>query len=283
MEVFAMRGFLNAIQLVFTAVSSCVVHFLGGWDGLLIALAMFAVADYITDLMCAIIDKKLSIWVGFRNIYRKVLIFILVGIANILDVEVIGSGNLLRTAVIFFYLSNEGLSLLESAAYLGLPVPTKLKDMIARLYDSTPNKLKCSSKCIFLHEYSVHFHHKQILKLLVGQVQRSAFDTVEFVIALPNDTTILVVRVPNLGVDITATNSFSGKDAGTDPSVFSRVSYFQLILHYVKNSWRGNREMAILHIELPDFPIVLFPLLGEEIHSVFFLQQGHAFILFVRE
>ena len=129
-----MKEFWNAIQLVFTAVGGWLGYFLGGCDGLLIALVVFAVADYITGIMCAVIDKKLSSEVGFRGICRKVLIFILVGIANILDVEVIGTGSILRTATIFFYLSNEGVSLLENAAYLGLPIPEKLKDVLEQIH-----------------------------------------------------------------------------------------------------------------------------------------------------
>ena len=109
--------------------------FLGGCDGLLLALVAFAVIDYITGVMCAAADKKLSSAVGFKGICRKVLIFLLVGIANILDVDVIGTGSVMRTAVIFFYLSNEGLSLLENAAHLGLPIPETLKDILAQLHD----------------------------------------------------------------------------------------------------------------------------------------------------
>lgn len=130
-----MKEFWNMVQLVFAAVGGWLGYFLGGCDGLLIALVVFAVVDYITGVMCAINDQKLSSEVGFRGICRKVLIFILVGIANILDVEVIGTGSVLRTAIIFFYLSNEGVSLLENAAHLGLPVPTKLKDVLAQLHD----------------------------------------------------------------------------------------------------------------------------------------------------
>ena len=135
-----MKEFWNAIQLVFTAVGGWLGYFLGGCDGLLIALVVFVAADYITGLMCAIIDKKLSSEVGFKGICRKVLIFILVGIANILDVEVIGTGSILRTAIIFFYLSNEGVSLLENAAYLGLPIPEKLKDVLQQLHDRAENE-----------------------------------------------------------------------------------------------------------------------------------------------
>ena len=130
-----MKEFWNTVQCVFAAVGGWLGYFLGGCDGLLITLVVFAAVDYITGVMCAIADQKLSSEVGFRGICRKVLIFFLVGIANILDVEVIGIGSVLRTAIIFFYLSNEGVSLLENAAHLGLPVPTKLKDVLAQLHD----------------------------------------------------------------------------------------------------------------------------------------------------
>lgn len=134
-EEMEMKEFWNTIQMVFAAVGGWLGYFLGGCDGLLIALVVFTAVDYITGVMCAISDQKLSSEVGFRGICRKVLIFSLVGVANILDVEVIGAGSVLRTAIIFFYLSNEGVSLLENAAHLGLPVPTKLKDVLAQLHD----------------------------------------------------------------------------------------------------------------------------------------------------
>ena len=130
-----MKEFWNTIQLIFTAIGGWLGYFLGGCDGLLIALVVFVVADYITGVMCAIADKELSSEVGFKGICRKVLIFILVGIANILDVQVIGTGSVLRTAVIFFYLSNEGVSLLENAGHLGLPIPEKLKAVLEQLHD----------------------------------------------------------------------------------------------------------------------------------------------------
>ena len=130
-----MKEFWNTIQMVFAAMGGWLGYFLGGCDGLLIALVVFAAVDYITGVMCAISNQKLSSEVGFRGICRKVLIFFLVGVANILDVEVIGTGSVLRTAIIFFYLSNEGVSLLENAAHLGLPVPQKLKDVLEQLHD----------------------------------------------------------------------------------------------------------------------------------------------------
>ena len=130
-----MKEFWNTIQFIFTAVGGWLGYYLGGCDGLLYALLAFVVADYVTGVMCAVSDKKLSSEVGFKGICRKVLIFILVGIANILDVQVIGTGSVLRTAVIFFYISNEGLSLLENAGHLGLPIPEKMKVVPAQLHD----------------------------------------------------------------------------------------------------------------------------------------------------
>jgi len=130
-----MKEFWNTIQLVFAAIGGWLGYFLGGCDGLLIALVVFVVVDYITGVMCAIADHKLSSAVGFKGICRKVLIFLLVGIGHILDTQVIGSGSVLRTAVIFFYISNEGVSLVENAAHLGLPIPEKLKDVLEQLHD----------------------------------------------------------------------------------------------------------------------------------------------------
>ena len=135
-----MKEFWNVIQFVFTAVGGWLGYFLGGCDGLLYALLAFVVIDYITGVMCAINDKALSSEVGFRGICRKVLIFLLVGTANILDVNVIGTGSVLRTAVIFFYISNEGVSLLENASHLGLPVPQKIKEVLEQLHNRAEDK-----------------------------------------------------------------------------------------------------------------------------------------------
>lgn len=130
-----MKEFWNLCQFLFAAAGGWLGYFLGGCDGLLIALVIFAVADYITGVMCAVADKKLSSEVGFKGICRKVIIFMLVGIAHIIDVNVIATGSVLRTAVIFFYLSNEGVSLLENAGHLGLPIPEKLKIVLEQLHD----------------------------------------------------------------------------------------------------------------------------------------------------
>lgn len=130
-----MKEFWNTIQLVFAAVGGWLGWFLGGCDGLLYALLVFVVLDYITGIMCAIADHKLSSEIGFKGICRKVLIFALVGIGHIIDAFVIGAGSVLRTAVIFFYLSNEGVSLVENAGHLGMPIPSKLKAVLEQLHD----------------------------------------------------------------------------------------------------------------------------------------------------
>jgi len=135
-----MKEFWNVIQMIFATLGGWLGWYLGGIDGPLYALIAFVVVDYITGVMCAINDKNLSSSVGFRGICRKVLIFTLVGIANILDTQVIGNGSILRTAVIFFYISNEGISLLENAAHLGLPIPEKLKEVLEHLHDRENSK-----------------------------------------------------------------------------------------------------------------------------------------------
>lgn len=137
-----MKEFWNVIQLVFTAVGGWLGWFLGGCDGLLYALIAFVTIDYITGVMCAVIDHSLSSEVGAKGIFKKVLIFLLVGIGHIIDAQVIGSGSVLRTAVIFFYISNEGVSLVENAAHLGLPIPTKLKDVLEQLHDRAEKEEK---------------------------------------------------------------------------------------------------------------------------------------------
>ena len=137
-----MKEFWNAIQFMFAAIGGWLGYFLGGCDGLLYALIAFVTVDYLTGVMCAINDKTLSSEVGFKGICRKVLIFLLVGIANILDLNVIGTGSVLRTAVIFFYISNEGVSLLENASHLGLPVPQKMKAVLEQLHDRAEDEEK---------------------------------------------------------------------------------------------------------------------------------------------
>ena len=122
------------VQMAFTAIGGWIGYFVGGVDGLMTALLIFMVLDYVTGLMCAIADRKLSSSVGFKGICKKVLIIMLVGVAHVVDLHVVGTGDALRSAVVCFYLSNEGVSMLENAAHLGLPVPDKLKGILAQLH-----------------------------------------------------------------------------------------------------------------------------------------------------
>ena len=130
-----MKDIWNWVQMAFVATGGFIGWFLGGMDGLLYALIAFVVIDYVTGVMCAIVDKKLSSNTGFKGIFRKVLIFIMVGVGHIIDSQILGNGSALRTAIIFFYLSNEGLSMLENAGHLGLPIPEKLKEVLAQLHN----------------------------------------------------------------------------------------------------------------------------------------------------
>ena len=123
------------IQTALAGFGGWLGYYLGGCDGLLYALTIFVIIDYLTGVMCAVANKKLSSDVGFKGICRKVLIFLLVGVANVIDMQILGQGAILRTAVIFFYLSNEGISLLENAGRLGLPIPTKLRTVLEQLQD----------------------------------------------------------------------------------------------------------------------------------------------------
>ncbi len=123
----------NIFQTILTAIGGFLGWFFGGFDGFLYALLAFVCIDYITGVMVAIVNKTVSSEVGFKGIFKKVLIFTLVGVANIIDVNVLQSGSAIRTAVIFFYLSNEGFSILENAAALDLPIPNKLKEILAQI------------------------------------------------------------------------------------------------------------------------------------------------------
>lgn len=128
-----MKEFVNLVQCAFAAVGGFFGWFVGGLDGVMYALIVFVAADYATGLMAAGLEKKLSSSVGFRGIFKKVVIFCLVAVGHMVDAHVIGNGSVLRTAVIFFYLSNEGISILENAAQIGLPIPKKLKDVLEQI------------------------------------------------------------------------------------------------------------------------------------------------------
>jgi toxin secretion/phage lysis holin len=124
----------HTVQAVLAAIGGAVGWFLGGFDGFMYALIGFVVTDYLTGVLYAILNKTLSSVVGVKGIAKKVLIFVMVGIGHIVDRLIIGDGNLFRSVVIFFYLSNEGISLLENVSRLGVPIPEKLREFLAQLH-----------------------------------------------------------------------------------------------------------------------------------------------------
>ena len=128
-----MKELVNTIQMICAVLGGYIGYFLGGWDGFLYALVAFVIIDYITGLMVAILEKRLSSEVGFRGIFKKVVLFSLVAVGNIIDTRLIQSEGVIRTAVIFFYLSNEGISILENTAKIGLPIPENLKAVLEQL------------------------------------------------------------------------------------------------------------------------------------------------------
>lgn len=130
-----MRTIWNLTQTAFATIGGTLGWYLGGIDGFLYALIAFSVVDYITGVLRAIVEKKLSSRIGAHGIAKKVAIFLVVGIGHLIDTYLIsGAGSPLRTAVIFFYIANEGVSLLENATAIGLPVPEKLKEVLAQLH-----------------------------------------------------------------------------------------------------------------------------------------------------
>ncbi|WP_298731061.1 phage holin family protein [uncultured Granulicatella sp.] len=127
------------LQSGFFALGAIVGGFLGGKDGLLYALLVLVILDYVTGVLNAIDQKRLSSSVGYKGIARKVLIFVLVGTANVVDVHILGKAGVLRATVIFFYISNEGISILENASYLGLPIPQKFQSVLKQLHQKEEN------------------------------------------------------------------------------------------------------------------------------------------------
>jgi len=127
------KELVNTIQMIVAVLGGYIGYFLGGWDGFLYALVAFVVIDYITGIMVAVLEKRLSSEVGFRGIFKKVLIFSLVAVGHIIDSKLIQNGGAIRTAVIFFYLSNEGISILENTAKIGLPIPERLREVLEQI------------------------------------------------------------------------------------------------------------------------------------------------------
>lgn len=135
-----MTKLFNVLSIVAATIGLWIGIFIGPLNGLLIALLAFIIADYVTGIAAAVVNKRLDSNVGFKGIIRKVVILLIVGIANLLDVYVLSANSILRSAVIFFYIANEGLSIIENAGEIGLPIPKKLKEILAQLRNKSEEK-----------------------------------------------------------------------------------------------------------------------------------------------
>lgn len=127
---------VRVFRTIVIAIGAALGVFLGQPDGLLITLIIFAVVDYITGVVSAAVNKKLNSATGFKGIAKKLLMFALVGVANLIDVNALAGTAVLRSAVICFYLANEALSIIENAGEIGLPIPKKLKKLIEQLKET---------------------------------------------------------------------------------------------------------------------------------------------------
>ena len=135
-----MKETILTMKLGFSLIGGIIGFMFGEIDGLLLALIVFVVIDYVTGFICAWAEKKLSSEVGAKGIAKKVFIFMLVAVANIIDTQILHNGAAIRTAVIFFYLANEGVSICENAGRLGLPIPKKLRSVLEQLNEEEDNE-----------------------------------------------------------------------------------------------------------------------------------------------
>lgn len=133
------KDVIQYIKVCFSVVGALLGAFLGGLDGFMIALIVFVCGDYLTGAIAAVVNKELSSAVGFRGILKKIAVFLLVGLANVVDMQVLKAPGVLRMAVIFYYISNEGISILENYTRMGLPVPEQLKTVLIQLKKEPEN------------------------------------------------------------------------------------------------------------------------------------------------
>lgn len=124
---------MDTIKAIIAAVCALASYIFGGWDGLMIALVIFIIADYISGVIAAAVEKNLSSEVGAKGIAKKIFMLLIVAVANIIDINVIGEGHTLKTVTMIFYICNECISLLENAGRIGVPVPKKLLDVLSQL------------------------------------------------------------------------------------------------------------------------------------------------------
>jgi len=128
-----LENFKTHLKAYMTIIGSYLGYFVGGMDGLFTALVIFVAVDYFSGIAAAVYEGKLNSRVCFHGIAKKIFIFVLVGISHTLDAHIIGDGSITRTATIFFYLTCEGISILENASKIGLPMPGKLQETLTNV------------------------------------------------------------------------------------------------------------------------------------------------------
>ena len=131
-QILSDRG-PEALKLALAGAATGGVYLFGAWDIILQALVAMVVIDYITGVMAAYVEKSLNSEIGMKGIIRKVCIFLMVAVANILDISTGLDEPYLRTAVIWFFIANEGLSALENMGRLGVPLPEFLRQSLQKL------------------------------------------------------------------------------------------------------------------------------------------------------
>lgn len=135
-----MKNSNGLLQAICAFIGAFIGRYIGGFDGIIYTLLVFIVVDYITGVLVAIIQQKLSSEIGYKGICKKVLIFMLIGIGHAIDSYVTGHQGAIRTAIVFFYLANEGISIIENCTKIGLPIPQKLRNVLKELHDDTNMK-----------------------------------------------------------------------------------------------------------------------------------------------
>lgn len=134
-----MKNVWEWLRVAAGVIGGIIGGFLQPVRGPVIALLVFVVLDYITGVLAAIIKKELSSETGWHGLIRKVAIFVLVGLSALLDTYALEGATICRTATVFFYLANEGISILENCSRIGIPIPAKLEAILKQIQEEKQN------------------------------------------------------------------------------------------------------------------------------------------------
>lgn len=125
----------NIFKNIMAGICTVLSFLFGDMEGLMVALIALIILDYISGVIAAAVEKRLSSEVGAKGIAKKIFMLLIVALANIVDINVIGDGHVLKTVTVVFYICNECISLIENAGRIGVPVPKKLLDVLEQLRD----------------------------------------------------------------------------------------------------------------------------------------------------